>query len=78
MTSPNTIYQGDNGALYCGEHLGQTARVTGRDRSGQKIVALRASDNREFLAATGSPISCETCGKRIDGAPELDPADQAA
>ena len=27
----------DNGACYCGDHLGYSAKTTGRDISGQKI-----------------------------------------
>lgn len=55
------IYSCDNGALYCEEHLGMTARATGRDISGKKIRRVRLSDVREF-EAMGLTLACETCG----------------
>ena len=61
----DAIYECDNGALYCGEHLGCTAAMTGRDISGQKIRAMSTRDNDEFALATGCQIACESCGKQV-------------
>lgn len=38
--SDTAIYLTDNGAAYCGAHLGATARATGRDISGQPIMEV--------------------------------------
>ncbi len=59
-----TIYFCDNGATYCGDHLGMTAKHTGRDRSGQKIHAVTADDAREG-AKVGFEITCEMCGRGV-------------
>ena len=37
---PTALYMGDNGATYCGAHLGATATYSGRDLSGQPIVRV--------------------------------------
>lgn len=65
MFKPNaaTIYLGDNGRAYCGEHLGVSARMTGRDISGQKIYALTPEDAQES-ERYGVTIRCERCGKK--------------
>lgn len=64
--SDSTIYLTDNGAALCGEHLGTSARYTGRDISGQPIQPvtpeIAAEMNRE-LAPYGLAVSCERCGK---------------
>lgn len=60
-TSPAVIYLGDNGRAYCGEHLGHTARTTGRDLSGQAILAITPEIAADPDAAE---IKCEQCGKR--------------
>lgn len=54
----DTIYLGDNGRALCGRHLGMSARFTGRDLSGQKIMAITPE-----LAALPecADIACETC-----------------
>ena len=53
------VFITDNGATYCYEHLGDSARETGRDISGQPIVpqskAQQATDPYSF---------CETCHPR--------------
>jgi hypothetical protein len=53
-----TIYLCDNGAAYCGEHLGATAKATGRDISGQPIMAITPD--------MGVTVTCEQpkCGRR--------------
>ncbi len=58
--SSETVYLTDNGAAYCGAHLGYTARTTGRDLSGQKILPLTP----ELAAEAGGDIACEKCGKK--------------
>jgi hypothetical protein len=60
--SDATIYMTDNGATYCGAHLGTTARMTGRDISGQPIMAV-TPDVLSEAEAMGYVPKCETCGK---------------
>ena len=61
--NPDTIYLCDNGAAYCGAHLGASARFTGRDISGQPIYPVRPEDVRENDALGYPAIRCEQCGK---------------
>jgi len=56
-TNPKSLYLADNGRCYCGEHLGATARSTGRDTSGQCVERL---DAREVLAS-GMPLDAFRC-----------------
>ncbi len=59
---PDTIYFTDNAALYCGEHLGASAGMTGRDISGQRITAA-TKPYIEQAGAMGTVLKCEQCGK---------------
>ena len=56
------IYLGDNGRAYCGEHLGMTAKHTGRDISGQPIYKVKPED----VLQVGDVIVCEvpSCGRK--------------
>lgn len=56
------LYLADNGACYCGAHLGVTARTTGHDLSGQPVLRL---DGPEIAAAGEDPsiFACESCGR---------------
>ena len=54
------LYLTDNGALLCRDHLGETARTTGRDISGQKIHRLTAAE-RDYLVRECGRCACETC-----------------
>jgi hypothetical protein len=54
----------DNGRLLCSEHLGATAKATGRDISGQRIMKLNEAARAE-LVALGCSASCETCGAEL-------------
>jgi len=60
--NPETVYITDNGATYCGAHLGITARTTGRDLSGQRIIPVTP----EIERAEGCKLPCERCSKSID------------
>jgi hypothetical protein len=60
--SPDMIYLGDNGAAYCGDHLGMTAKMTGRDLSGQRILAVTPEVAAEAESEGWMP-KCEKCGK---------------
>jgi hypothetical protein len=60
---PDSIYLTDNGAAYCGEHLGTSARMTGRDISGQPIYRVTEEDAMATLLQEGRTIRCEMCGK---------------
>lgn len=53
------VYLTDNGAAYCGAHLGMTAKASGRDISGQPILPITP----EIAADAGYEIKCEQCGK---------------
>ena len=55
------LYMCDNGACYCRDHLGMTARATGRDISGQPIYPVQWTDVRD-MEAQGFTLTCETCG----------------
>ncbi|HEY9467616.1 MAG TPA: hypothetical protein VIR54_31200 [Vicinamibacterales bacterium] len=64
MRIDNTmIYLTDNGRALCGQHLGSSAKHTGRDISGQPIepvtpeVATMARDEFGYIP------SCEHCGR---------------
>lgn len=58
------IYFCDNGAAYCGDHLGMTARASGRDISGQPISRVTPDDVRE-ASKMGVKFKCEipSCGR---------------
>lgn len=58
-----TIYLTDNGAALCGEHLGTSAKYTGRDISGQPIEPVTPAMVRE-ATELGWEVKCEHCGKR--------------
>lgn len=36
----DALYLGDNGRALCGEHLGATAKTTGRDLSGHNVTRV--------------------------------------
>lgn len=63
VTKDNALYLCDNGACYCGAHLGCTAQATGRDLSGQKIHRITPADVRYLLDELDTLLSCETCGR---------------
>lgn len=52
------LYLGDNGRCYCGEHLGMTAKHTGRDISGQEIMPI-TPDAVEEADRMGVTLTCE-------------------
>ncbi len=63
--TPSYTYWTDNGRCLCFEHLGQSARATGRDISGQPIERI----DRGALAAMRKAYpnmlklgTCEHCG----------------
>jgi len=55
------VYLTDNGRALCEEHLGASARFTGRDLSGQSIYPVTAADV-EYVRTLGAELKCETCG----------------
>lgn len=59
----DTIYLTDNGAAYCGQHLGTSARMTGRDISGQPIMPVTRVALEEARRMGWTP-ACEQCGKQ--------------
>lgn len=56
------LYFTDNGAVLCGDHLGMTAKASGRDISGQKIEKVTPDDVR-WAQGEGWTIKCEHCGR---------------
>lgn len=67
VTVPQTVlrddalYLGDNGACTCGLHAGATARYTGRDLSGQRVMAIGPEERAEF-ERYGIEPRCEARG----------------
>lgn len=61
VTKDDALYFTDNGACYCGKHLGMSARYTGRDISGQKIERITPKVMAECQTIGFSP-KCENCG----------------
>jgi len=53
------IYSADNGERICLQCAGASAKFTGRDRSGKRVVAMLADDAAEWKAITGRPLACE-------------------
>lgn len=54
------LYFTDNGRVLCGQHLGASARLTGRDLSGQRITRTTREDAEDFRAM-GLTLACEVC-----------------
>ena len=62
--SEQMVYLTDNGAAYCGAHLGACAKATGRDISGQEIMPITPDVIAES-DRSGYPVpSCEECGHK--------------
>lgn len=60
---PDALYLGDNGCCLCGEHLGETAKQTGRDLSGQPVFKLTAHTAAAMGARRGGiSLCCEKAG----------------
>jgi len=61
----DAIYLGDNGRATCGEHLGSTAKATGRDLDGERIYRVRKADAQFWQqhSQAGHLPMCEQCGK---------------
>ena len=57
--STEAIYLTDNGRALCGEHLGVSAKTTGRDISGQRIHKVTPEDARYSREQFGDEIVCE-------------------
>lgn len=64
----DTLYLGDNGRIYCGEHLGSSAKHSGRDISGKTIQPVTPEDAK-YAADMGIPMECEDA--RCDRTPSL-------
>jgi hypothetical protein len=59
-----TVYLTDNGAAYCGAHLGATAKATGHDISGQPILQVTPAIAAECEYTYGYVPQCELCGRK--------------
>ena len=53
------IYSADNGRLICVECAGMSAKYTGRDLSGQEVLAVPYSETVEWFKEFGKPMTCE-------------------
>ena len=53
------IYSADNGMLICKKCAGQSALYTGRDISGQEVVAVPRSENAAWRKQVGEDMTCE-------------------
>jgi hypothetical protein len=75
---PTALYFTDNGCILCGEHLGSSAKFTGRDISGQKIKKVTPDDARA-AAKDGWTLKCEgNCERTANAdAPSLRWEDQS-
>ena len=64
---PTTIYFGDNGRALCGDHLGLQARQTGRDLSGQRVLAVYREDilSDPNMAPYVDNVRCEECHRPL-------------
>lgn len=56
---PGVIYWSDNGRTICLECAGMMAKFTGRDISGQKVMAVPYSETIPYHKEFGVPLSCE-------------------
>lgn len=61
--SPSALYIGDNGRCFCGAHAGCSAKFTGRDISGQRVVRVTPAMCGAYR------LSCESrdCGVSVGG-----------
>ena len=61
------LYLTDGGRCYCGDHLGMTAKYTGRDISGQPIHRVTSFDAKE-AESMGVALTCEQprCGRKAE------------
>lgn len=57
---PGIIYSGDNGMLICLKCAGMSAKYTGRDLSGQKVLPVPVSETVEWKEMFGKDLSCES------------------
>lgn len=55
------LYICDDGMVLCGKHCGHTARMTGRDLSGQHVEAIDEEMQRIVIEDHGWPLTCEVC-----------------
>ncbi|HUX16830.1 MAG TPA: hypothetical protein VMW52_10185 [Phycisphaerae bacterium] len=55
------LYLCDNGACYCGRHLGATATFSGHDISGQAVERVTPAGVRACRDSGWEP-RCEACG----------------
>ena len=58
------IYSADNGRLICLECAGASAKFTGHDLSGQRVLPVPYHETIEWFKELGKPMACE-CGKTI-------------
>lgn len=57
---PNTIYAADNGRLICLQCAGNSAKFTGRDISGQKVMTVPRSENATWKQKFNEDMTCES------------------
>lgn len=64
LARDEAVYLTDNGRALCGQHLGCSAKHTGRDISGQDILLVTPEIQRYAMDDDGGrKIKCESCGR---------------
>lgn len=58
----DAVYFTDNGRILHGKCCGMSARYTGRDISGQKVMKVTPAIERQCREQYGFTPICETCG----------------
>ena len=62
---PNRLYMIDNGEVACGEHVGNTATLTGVCRDGEPLITVaQCTEGDADFAALMADAGCESCGKK--------------
>lgn len=63
--SPDRLYAGDNGRVFCGAEVcaGAETVTTGRDRSGARVEAFSKAFAVGYVGVAGRLPACQGCGK---------------
>lgn len=56
---PGAIYSADNGMRICLKCAGNSAKFTGRDISGQRVIRIPVAETVDWKAMFGRDLSCE-------------------
>lgn len=56
---PGVIYSADNGMRICLQCAGNSAKFTGRDISGQRVIRIPVAETVDWKSMFGEDLSCE-------------------